>query len=502
MQINRSIHQNNDLSQNLPILIKAVSETNLNIARDTYTIHEVLQELKAGAIQLTTLNKLDIIGLNQLSAGKELITARVRQAKFTSATNEFKILLDVTEVDPNITLFRAVSFKNWTDSGDSYTIYPGNSLLKHNHTCNCSKLISENLAHRESGEIDFRCSIRDLGIQWWDLKLQKINVNDENRERETNPTIIRHRDERLVQCMGHKIKLNGSVVRCGSQPFSIPIHETLEIDNLLILNEIAEVSLTGGTPNEERLLIKEVVDRSFIEALKVANDNLDRSTRNNEELKKMNEVAKVLKFIEDNQALTVGMSTTSMLLMTGLIAGCYALCKKDPFIRIIESQIVAETARGSRAQTNLGWPSMSMPNLTIHIGNKMETNEAPTAEIDIADTTLYPDLEELTLGMDANKSCKSEGLTGSIKSLSGETLRLAKRATRFKPTIGSCRRLTNLMRPPTTHPFRTPKRKVPPKKHYAGKTRTSTPNAVTSEFLNCVELPPPNFELANIEKRG
>lgn len=200
------------------------------------------------------------------------------------------------------------------------------------------------------------CLTRNQTVDPKEFKFTTIEVNEANRQAETTPTVIQVNGERYIQCAFKTLGIEGHTTNYDRKPFAIPIELTFNIDGFTHDLEIVETGINIAL--EDRLLAKEDLQKSFLDAMNLAAEHLRNATTHNNELKEMNLKNKIEQLIIDNPVVAgIGVSGCILAwLIIGIII--YSICRKDPIVAMAEIAFLSNTMNTLRN-------SQSLPNLTL-----------------------------------------------------------------------------------------------------------------------------------------
>lgn len=128
------------INQNLPALLRAVTDASIEQRRDADLLLELVASLKDRQVNLGALIKLhpNLLEVDDMAP----MTIRLQIAHHDSASNNYKLQFEALVKNENINAYKAVVFKSW-HSNVSLDEYIGPTIMLHNFNLNCTKLTRE-----------------------------------------------------------------------------------------------------------------------------------------------------------------------------------------------------------------------------------------------------------------------------------------------------------------------------------------------------------------------
>lgn len=471
-EVNQTTVRHEKIFANIPMVIRAMGSVILDIQRDADLLGDLIYNMKRGKVDYRALYKMypdDSIE----GAIAERVWTKLQPSiedtfldSFTHSNGFFRLSFSYDKIDKELVFYKAISFKIW-ESKDHYRSYTGGKLLLHNLSINCTKIIPEPPLSLGTLNIAENCTAPNSTFSASELELREVHIDDNTREQETKPVVVRVGDERLIQCYQHQITIDGLKSDCIREAFSIPTFITVEINNFTHTFEETDESLRQEVSSDNKVVGAEI-RASFNQSMTEALLMIRKAEHHNNELKEMNIRGSFqeLLFKDPVVAATAGGSVLMMFLVLGGI-GCWLLCRKSPMVEIAEAALMSSLMANNQRPSG----AASMPNLCVFHPDRacMTTSMAQIHSERIDEVfSIYPDLppsydkaEVVTVNLpDTNNAKQTRFLIDTDKEFASEVMRFC-------------------VKPPTPHPQRKVKE---PKFRYAGKVASKP---IEAESARC-----------------
>lgn len=352
-----TVAKQEELIAHLPLIMQAVSVTNINIQRDADYMQEIIKGLRKGIMDTQAMTKI-YPDFEQLAKIEPEIT---RMEKFYWNTYGMHFFFDYPIHDNNVAFYKAIIFKEWLNEA-SYRITNGPKFAMFNRTNNCTRFLSEPRVK----QLFLSCDQSNTSINSFKKHSHtKIDLTDENRIEETEPTIILTQTHRLIHCYQHNITFLNETQTCGKLPFYVPLNVSINIEGLYHSYETIEAVESISTKNSLKFDSSVNFDpwkSNYEQSLR----NLANMTQENEEMRRLN-LKTIVNEVENHPHVLGG---TSIILILGLVAiSLYCCMRKDPIVEAVQTQILANVMDNASIKSTLVPASQAPHNLTISIGN-------------------------------------------------------------------------------------------------------------------------------------